>query len=120
MLMLSSEQLSLIQGAAALFFLLCLGGGALYLLAGVIRPAWVLREKRRWVAATTLAVWLVGTVTYLGAIAFTHAHPNGPHAFKGYWERYIADECANGQDLPVCHQQPVAAPEADAVPSTPK
>jgi hypothetical protein len=120
MAMLSSEQLSLIQGAAALFFLLCLVGGALYLLAGVIRPAWVLREKRRWVAATTLAVWLVGTGAYLGAIAFAHGHPNGPHAFKGYLEQYIADECGKGQDLPACRQQPAAAPEADAVPSSVK
>jgi hypothetical protein len=119
MLMLSSEQLGLIQGAAALLFLVCLGGGALYLLAGLIQPAWVLREKRRWVAVTALCVWLIGAAAQLGAIAFTHSHPNGPHAFKGYFDRYIAEECAKGADLPACRQQPAAAPEADALPAAP-
>ena len=118
--MLSSEQLGLIQGAAALFFLLCLGGGALYLLAGLIQPTWVLREKRRWVALTALCIWLVGIAVQLGTIAFTHGHPNGPHAFKGYLDRYIGDECAKGVDLPACHENPAAAPEAGAVPPVAK
>jgi hypothetical protein len=47
MLMLSSEQLDLIQGAAAMFFLSCLGGGALSLIVGMIKPAWVWRQSRR-------------------------------------------------------------------------
>ena len=55
--MLTSEKLSLIQGGAGLIFLLCLGGGALYLLVGLIKPSWVWREKRRWVVVTALGVW---------------------------------------------------------------
>ncbi len=117
MLMLNLDQLKMIQGAAALFCLLCLGGGALYLLAGLIRPAWVRRTKRRWVAATTLAVWLLGMGTYIGAIAFTHGHPNGPHAFKGYWERYIEELCAEGQDIPACREQGTGAAGAAPVPA---
>ncbi len=116
MLLLSSDQLSLIQGTAALFFLLCLGGGTIYLLAGLVRPAWVRRHKRRWVAATTFGVWVLGFATYLGALAFTHSHPNGPHAFQGYWDHYIKELCAEGQDLPACREQPPRAPAADPGP----
>ena len=99
---LTLAQLEFLQGLAALVFLVCLGAGTLYLVIGLIRPAWVRGSKRRWVAATTLTVWVFGLATYLGAIAFTHSHPNGPHAFKGYWDRYVDEMCAEGQDIPAC------------------
>jgi hypothetical protein len=101
---LTLAQLEFLQGIAALIFLVCLGLGALYLIAGLIRPAWVRRSKRRWVVVTTLVVWVLGLATYLGAIAFTHSHPNGPHAFKGYWESYVDQMCAQGQDIPACRE----------------
>jgi hypothetical protein len=119
MLMLDLDQLMMIQGVAALVCLLFLGGGTIYLLAGLIRPTWVRRTKRRWVVATTLALWLLGIGTYFGAVAFTHSHPNGPHAFKGYWERYIEELCAEGEDIPGCHEQaPAAADPSQAPPET--
>ncbi len=115
--MLSSDQLTMIQGLAALLFLICLGGGAIYLIAGLIRPAWVRRTKRRWVATTTVVVWSLGLVTYIGAIVFTHSHPNGPHAFKGYWERYVAEMCAEGRDIPACRERASGSGDADAAPA---
>ena len=58
-----------------------------------------------------------------GVIAFTHSHPNGPHAFKGYFERYLAEQCAEGQDLPACRGENTgtggAAGDAPAGPSAP-
>ncbi len=115
--MLSSDQLTMILGLAALVFLICLAGGALYLLAGLIRPGWVRRTKRRWVVSTALIVWVVGLVTYIGAIAFTHSHPNGPHAFKGYWERYVEDLCAEGQDIPACRERGPEPSDASGAPA---
>jgi hypothetical protein len=116
--MLTSEQLDMIQGLGALVFLVSLGAGALYLLLGLVQPAWVRRSKRRWVVATTFAVWFLGIAAYVGAVAFTHSHPNGPHAFKGYFERYLAEQCAQGQDLPACRKPDTGAGEgAGAAPA---
>jgi hypothetical protein len=118
MLMLSSEQLSVIQGAGALVFLFCLGAGGLYLVLGLIRPSWVWREKRRWVVLTSLGLWLVGIGTYVGVIAFTHAHPNGPHSFTRYFENYIAEQCAAGADLPGCKDRAPPAGSSESAPAT--
>jgi len=115
--MLTSDQLAMIQGLAALVFLICLAAGALYLIAGLIRPGWVWRTKRRWVVTTALAAWFLGLATYVGAIAFTHSHPNGPHAFNGYWERYVAQMCAEGRDLPVCRERAAGSGKAQAAPT---
>jgi hypothetical protein len=45
-------------------------------------------------------------MTYLGAIAFTHGHPNGPPVFQGYWGRCAKELCAEGQDFPACRERP--------------
>lgn len=90
------DTLVLIQTLAQLLFLICMVLGAIHLVAGLIQPAWVRATKRRWVVGRTLAVWVVGLVTVMGAIFYTHSHPLGPHAFNTYMKGYIAAECAAG------------------------
>lgn len=101
---LQSHHLEIIRGAATAIFILSFIGGTLYLIAGMLRPAWVGRSQRRWVAAWTLSVWFLGFGIYVATLAFTHSHPNGPHAFNGYLERYVAERCARGDDLPACRE----------------
>ncbi|MBU2583221.1 MAG: hypothetical protein KJ622_16045 [Alphaproteobacteria bacterium] len=90
------DTLVLIQTVAQGFFLLCVLLGALHLVAGLIKPAWVRLSKRGWVIGRTLLAWLVGLVVVGGAIGYTHSHPLGPHAFNSYMKGYIAAECAAG------------------------
>lgn len=90
------DTLILIQTVAQGFFLLCVVFGAVYLIAGLIKPAWVRMKKRHWIVGRTLLVWIVGLMTVLAAIFYTHSHPLGPHAFNSYMKGYIAAECAAG------------------------
>lgn len=89
----SYENLTRLQEAAQMVFAICLFGGVLFFLLGLIKPNWVGFAKRRWVVLTTLAVWLFGAVTYGGAIAYTHSQPNGPHAFQSYMDGFVAKIC---------------------------
>lgn len=104
------DQLVFLQNVASLVFVVCLGIGALYLVAGLIRPAWVSRKGRGSVVLRTLLLWATGLAVLGGTIGYTHSHPNGPHALSGYLDRYFAEECAKGADIPACNEQPAAAP----------
>jgi hypothetical protein len=104
----TSKQLALMQDIGSVVFLLCLVLGALHLIAGLIRPRLVWRKGRGGVVLVSLAAWLFGLVTYGGIIAYTHSHPNGPHALKGYLDDYFAEQCAQGADLPACKQDGTA------------
>lgn len=110
------DQLIQLQGWAALFLLLCLGAGAIHLLAGVIRPAWVKRAGRGGVALVTLAIWLAGIAVWGGTIGYTHSHPEGPHSLHRYLDDYFAEQCAQGADIPACRKAEVA-PSAGEPPS---
>lgn len=98
----TSQQLSFLQHIMGGVMLLLLAIAALMLVLGLVRPSWV-RAASRWRAAgRALLVGLLGIVLYAGTIAYTHSHPNGPHAVKGYIEDYFAEQCAKGADLPGC------------------
>lgn len=115
----TSEQLAHLQTVAALILLLCVGIGAIYLLAGLVRPGWVWRKGRGSVVLVSIGLWLLGLATYAGIIGYTHSHPNGPHAVKGYIEDYFAEQCAQGADLPACKKDGASATGATAGGATP-
>jgi hypothetical protein len=71
---------------ARLAFQLVLLLALLYLLIGLIRPAWAWASKRRWVVARPIAAMALAGGAFIGVIAYTHAQPDGPHAVKGYIE----------------------------------
>lgn len=96
------EQLIQLQGVAAIVCLLALLIGALHLLAGLIKPAWVRRRGRVGVALVSLAVWLFGIAVYAGTIGYTHSQPEGPHSLHRYLDDYFAEQCAQGADIPAC------------------
>lgn len=111
------EQLIQLQDWARLIFLLCIAAGAIHLLLGLVRPIWVKRAGRGGVVLVTLGIWLAGLAVFAGAIGYTHSHPNGPHALKGYLDEYFAEQCAQGADLPACKRDGVASePAATAAP----
>jgi hypothetical protein len=103
------EQLNQLQDAATLTAKLFLAVGAIHLALGLLRPGWVGRKRRGTVVLLTLGVWLAGLAVWGGTIGYTHSHPNGPHAVTGYLERYFAEECAKGADLPACKNDGAAA-----------
>lgn len=111
----TSEQLAHLQDGAYLFLLFCFAAGVIHLVLGLMRPGLVWRRGRGGVVGYTLGIWLLGVLAWAGTIGFTHSHPNGPHALKGYLDDYFAEECAKGADLPACKKDggtPAAAPTA--------
>ena len=112
----TSEQLSFLQHMMGGVMLLLLAVAALMLVLGLVRPAWV-RAASRWRAAgRALLIGLLGVVLYAGAIIYTHSHPEGPHAVKGYIEDYFAEQCAQGADLPACKDAGAAQQPSAPVP----
>lgn len=101
----TSEQLAQLQGFGSLIFLICLAVGLLHLLVGLVRPHLVWRKGRGGVVLVTLAMWLFGFLTAAGTVAYTHSHPNGPHAVQGYIDDYFKEQCAQGADLPACKEE---------------
>jgi hypothetical protein len=74
---------TLIVGAQA-GFQIVLVLALLYLLIGLVRPAWAWASKRRWVVLRSLSAVLLAGVAYTGVIAYTHSQPDGPHSLEGY------------------------------------
>lgn len=112
----TSEQLAHLQDGSGLFLLLCLAAGVIHLALGLVRPGLVRRRGRWGVVGLTLGIWLLGFIAYAGTIGFTHSHPNGPHALKGYLDDYFAEECAKGTDLPACKKDGAAGAAPAAAP----
>lgn len=98
----SYENLTRLQEGAQIIFALCLFGGLAFLLLGLIRPAWVRFNKRRYVVLSTIGIWLFGTITYGGAIGYTHSQPNGPHAFNSYMDIVVARTCVRNPAHDTC------------------
>lgn len=112
----TSEQLSFLQHMMGGVMLMLLAVAALMLVLGLVRPAWV-RAASRWRAAgRALLIGLLGVVLYAGTIIYTHSHPEGPHAVKGYIEDYFAEQCAQGADLPSCKDAGAAQQPSAPVP----
>jgi hypothetical protein len=110
----TSEQLSFLQHIMGGVMLLLLGVSALMLVLGLVRPSWV-RAASRWRAVgRALLISLLGVALYAGTIIYTHSHPEGPHAVKGYIEDYFTEQCAQGADLPGCKDAPAAQQPPDA------
>ncbi len=101
----TADQLSRLQDFGSVLLLLCLGLGVIHLIAGLLRPAWVRRKGRGGVVVVSLALVLLGFATFAGIIAYTHSHPNGPHALQGYLDDYFAEQCTQGADLPACREK---------------
>ncbi|MEO1283091.1 MAG: hypothetical protein AAFV69_15320 [Pseudomonadota bacterium] len=96
------DTLILLQNTSQIVFTICLIGGVIYLAIGLIRPGWLGLSKRIWVVLRSLAAVVFGFAVSAGTLAYTHAHPNGPHAFIGYMQGYVAKDCAAGKSGEVC------------------
>lgn len=99
------DQLILLQSVMALVSLALLAVAALYLVIGLIRPSLVGSASRWRIIGRTLAMWVLAFAAYGGTIAYTHSHPNGPHALSGYLDDYFKEQCAQGADIPACKEQ---------------
>lgn len=100
------EQLIQLQGIAAIVCLLAIAIGAVHLIAGLIKPAWVRRRGRAGVVLVSLAICLFGVISYAGTIGYTHSQPEGPHSLHRYLDDYFAEQCAQGADIPACKTAP--------------
>ncbi len=109
------DQLILLQSAMWLLFLAMFAIATAYLLAGLIKPAWVGTASRLRVVGRTLFIWFIGAAALAGTIAFTHSHPNGPHSVTRYIDDYFKEQCAQGADLPACKDN-AAAPDTATSP----
>ena len=98
----SYQNLALLQMGGQMIFAICLFGGIIFLLLGLIRPRWVRHSKRYWVILSTFGIWVLGTAAYGGAIAYTHSQPNGPHAFGSYMDGFVAKTCVEKPDHHSC------------------
>jgi hypothetical protein len=104
----TAEQLAQLQDFGGVLFLFCLAVAALHLILGLLRPGLVWRKGRGGVVLMSLGLGVLGFLTYAGIVAYTHSHPNGPHAFQGYLDDYVAEQCAKGADLPACRNKAAA------------
>ena len=112
------EQLVFLQHIMGGVMLLLLGLAVLNLVLGLIRPAWTKAASRGRVVVRSLLTGLLGVALYAGTIFYTHSHPNGPHAVKGYIDSYFAEQCAQGADLSAC-KDGAASPGGEAAPAAP-
>lgn len=101
------EQLQWLQITADTLFNLCLLGGLIYLIIGLIRPSWVGMTKRRWIPLRALAIWLVGFLILAPITFYTHSHPMGLHSFNSYMASFAAKQCMAGAkaDIPVAQDK---------------
>lgn len=87
------DNLMRVQTAGESLALLLAAAGLIFLVAGLIRPGRVRLKTRGWVVPITILFWLAAIAVYGGTIAFTHAQPNGPHAFESYMDGVAAMTC---------------------------
>jgi len=65
----------------------------LYLVVGLIRPAWAWATKRRSVVQRAIAIMLLAVVGFVGVIGYTLTLPDNPHSI----ERYLKDFDKQGE-----------------------
>ncbi len=100
----SYDNLIRLQMVAQLIFVICLFGGVLFALLGLVRTRMVGLTSRWRVVLVTLGIWLFGAVTWGGAIGYTHSQPNGPHAFGSYMDIAIAGQCVQNATASGCER----------------
>ncbi|WP_072374830.1 hypothetical protein [Hyphomicrobium sp. NDB2Meth4] len=69
------------------------GLAIIYLLVGLISPAWAAASGRGTVVLRSILGVLLAIGLAVGVIVYTHMQPDGPHAVEGYiknhdWEQY--------------------------------
>lgn len=99
---LTSEQLAIIQHGGHAISGAILIVALIYLTIGIVTPERLGHQKRWPIVGRTVGMIGLAFVLAVGVIFFTHSHPNGPHAFKGYMQDYVKHECLAGKDLPAC------------------
>ncbi|MGE0628507.1 MAG: hypothetical protein AB7O43_11845 [Hyphomicrobiaceae bacterium] len=110
----SYQNLIRLQDTAQIVFLLCLIGGLIFVLVGLVRPRWVGYSKRLWVVFSTLGIWILGLVIFGGAVGYTHSQPNGPHAFQSYMDGMLAQQCIKTPDRSGCDALKKKCAEGDS------
>lgn len=113
MISMTYDNLVRLQNAAQIVFALSVFGGLALLIFGLIRTRWVGMTKRRWVVLSTIGIWILGALVYGGTIAFTHAQPNGPHAFESYMDGVTARICIKDPAHPSCAELKKKCAERD-------
>ncbi len=72
----------------------------LYLIVGLIRPAWAWATKRRSVVLRAIALIVLAVVGFAGAIGYALTLPDSPHSFDRYMKDFDWNELRNQDQAP--------------------
>ncbi|CAN1722243.1 conserved protein of unknown function [Hyphomicrobium sp. 1Nfss2.1] len=81
------------------------GLAIIYLLVGLISPAWAAASGRGAVVLRSTLGVLLSIGLAVGVIVYTHMQPDGPHAVEGYikshdWEQYRTSKPQGAPEAP--------------------
>ena len=101
-IVMSYDNLMLLQSVAEIAALLLFLGGLLVLALGLIRPGWIRLSRRIWAIPIAIVLWFVAIGVFGAMTAFTHSQPNGPHAFEAYMDALTAKMCVTQPEHQDC------------------